>query len=134
MARAARRTEANECRQCNCFCDRVISPAGCVDAGCPALYSYDDPLSERRYMGCAHKVFDCEIDVDLFERARSARGGFGAVKVTGAPRAVCDFSIEQAYESRSVRHRCVNRSFWDWPDSGPDAFRAFDLRDHAAPG
>jgi hypothetical protein len=134
MARAARRTEANECRRCSCFCDRVISPAACVAAACPALYAYDDPLSGRRFMGCAHKVFDCEIDVELFEAAERTRAGFGAVKLAGPPRAVCEFGIEQAWEGASERHRCVNPRFWDWPDSGSDAVRAFDLRDAFGPG
>jgi hypothetical protein len=133
MARAARRTEANECRRCGCFCDRVISPASCVQAACPALYAYDDPLSGRRYIGCTHKVFDCEIDLELFREAERTRAGFGAVKVTGTPRAVCDFSIEQAWEARDERHRCVNRRFWDWPDAAADAVRAFDLRDSLGP-
>ena len=129
MARAARRIAANECRKCACFCDRVISPASCLGAGCPALYSYDDPLSGRRFMGCMNKVFECEIDVDLFTAAERTRAGFGTVKVTGEPRAVCDFAIEQAWEATTDRHRCVNRRFWDWPDHAPDAVRAFDLRD-----
>jgi hypothetical protein len=129
MARAARRIASNECRRCASFCDRVISPAACVAAECPALYAYDDPLSGRRFMGCTHKVFECEIDVDLFAAAERTRAGFGTVKVTGAPRAVCDFGIEQAWEGTGDAHRCVNRRFWDWPDGSPDAVRAFDLRD-----
>jgi hypothetical protein len=133
MARAARRTQSNECRRCACFCDRVISPAACVAAGCAALYAYDDPLSGRRFMGCAHKVFDCEIDVELFATAEGTRAGFGTVKMTGSPRAVCDYSIEQAWQGSDERHRCVNRRFWDWPDSTPEAVRAFDLRDALGP-
>lgn len=80
-------------------------------------------------MGCTHKVFECEIDVELFASAERTRTGFGTVKVTGEPRAACDFAIEQAWEERGERHRCVNRRFWDWPDAGPEAVRAFDLRD-----
>lgn len=125
MARAAGRTGANECRSCGCFCDRVISPASCLASACPALYAYDDPLSGRRYMGCTHKVFECEIDTELFAEAERTRAGFGTVKVTGAPRAVCSFSIEPVWQERA---RCVNRRFWDWPDASPDAVRAFDLR------
>jgi hypothetical protein len=124
MARL-RRANANECRRCDCYCDRVIEPASCVSIGCPSLYLFDDPLSGRRYMGCLHKVFDCEIDVELFAAAEQTRGGFGAVKLTGQPRAVCDFVVEQAY---GAQDDCVNRRFWDWPDAGADAVRAFDLR------
>ncbi len=49
MARAVRRTELNECRQCATFCDRVIRPATCVAAACPALYQYDDPLTGKPF-------------------------------------------------------------------------------------
>jgi hypothetical protein len=127
MARMARRTEVNECRQCGAFCDRVIDPASCVAAECASLYSYDDPLNGRRYMGCLHKVFSVEIDVALFEQAERTRAGFGAVKVAEAPLPQCAFSVEQAFEGGD--HQCRNRRFFDLPDSGPHGVRAFDLRD-----
>ena len=126
MARMARRTKANECRQCSTFCDRVIKPATCVASGCPALYQYDDPLSGRRYMGCLHKVFATEIDVELFAEAEKSRAGFGAVKLAGQPRERCSFQIERAFGEESD---CVNRRFFDWPEAAPGAVRAFDLRD-----
>ena len=66
MGRTARRTEATECRQCLTYCDRVIDPATCVAAGCPSLYTYDDPVAKRRYMGFTHQVFVTEIYVALF--------------------------------------------------------------------
>ena len=98
--------------------------------GCPSLYQYDDPLSGRRYMGCLHKVFGTEIDVELFHEAERTRGGFGTVKLTGDPLQRCDYSVEQAFDGAgAVAYRCVNRRFYDWPDAGPDALRAFDLRD-----
>jgi hypothetical protein len=125
MARMARRTQANECRQCSTFCDRVIRPATCVAAACPGLYQYDDPLSGRRYMGCVHKVFATEIDVALFEEAERTRAGFGAVKLARAPLSRCEFHVERAWEPNET---CVNRRFFDFPDSGGDAVRAFDLR------
>jgi hypothetical protein len=50
----------------------VIAPATCVAARCPSLYTYDDPLSGNRYMGCAHSVLATEIDVAL-------RGGVRAL-------------------------------------------------------
>ena len=105
MARAIRRTELNECRQCSTFCDRVIRPATCVAAGCPALYQYDDPLSGRRYMGCLHKVFATEIDVALFEAAERTRAGYGAVKLAGAPLRRCAFQVEQAFDWRDADRR-----------------------------
>jgi hypothetical protein len=129
MARAIRRTETTECRQCSTFCDRVIRPATCVAAGCPALYQYDDPLSGRRFMGCLHKVFATEIDVDLFAQAERTRVGFGAVKLARAPLRRCEFEVEQAFDWRAPSEGCVNRRFFDWPDEGSDAVRAFDLRD-----
>ena len=126
MARMARKTAANECRQCSTFCDRVIKPSSCVAAECPALYQYDDPLTGRRYMGCLHKVFATEIDVELFAEAERTRAGFGVVKLAGQPRERCHFQIEQAFAERD---ECVNRRFFDSPDEAPDAVRAFDLRE-----
>jgi hypothetical protein len=128
--RTVRRAEANECRRCSRYCDRVIAPATCVAAGCPNLYSYDDPASGRRYMGCLQGVFASEIDVDLFAEAERTRAGFGTVRLAREPLGRCAFSVEQAYESRGGEsYRCVNRRFFDWPDSAADAIRAFDLRD-----
>ena len=47
MARIVRQTDANECRRCTAYCDRVIAPAACVAQECPFLYVYDEPLSGR---------------------------------------------------------------------------------------
>jgi hypothetical protein len=132
MARAVRRTRVNECRQCATFCDRVIRPATCVASGCPALYQYDDPFTDRRFMGCVHKVFATEIDVDMFHEAERSRTGFGAVKLAGAPLRRCQFDVERAFAADTAEERCVNRRFFDWPDAGSDAVRAFDLRDRLA--
>src|ERR671921_1006156 len=109
MARMARRTKANECRQCSTFCDRVIKPSSCVASDCPALYHYDDPLSGRRYMGCLHKVFATEIDVELFAEAEKSRSGFGVVKLAGHPHAHCAFAVERAFPNLD---ECVNRRFF----------------------
>ena len=127
MARIVRQTEANECRRCSTFCDRVIAPAACVAQQCPFLYSYDEPLSGRRFMGCMHKVFATEIDVELFRAAERTRGGFGTVRLAGYPTAHCRFEVERAREG--TKEPCVNRRFSDWPDAGRDGIRAFDLRD-----
>jgi hypothetical protein len=125
MGRTARRTEACECRQCLTYCDRVIAPASCVAASCPSLYTYDDPLSGNRYMGCAHSVFASEIDVALFEEAERGRG-YGVLKLAREPRACCSFTVEKAHESPEFR--CSNRRFADFPDTARGAVRAFDLR------
>jgi hypothetical protein len=132
MGRVVRRTEANECRRCAAFCDRVIAPAACVASECPNLYAYDDPISGHRYMGCLQQVFTSEIDVDLFREAERTRPGFGTVRLAREPLARCAFSVEQAFVSDgSGDFACVNRRFFDWPDQAPDAVRAFDLRDRA---
>ena len=129
MGRTARRTETAECRQCLTYCDRVIAPATCVKAQCPSLYTYDDPLSGTRYMGCAHNVFATEIDVALFEEAERGKG-YGALKLAREPLAWCAFSIEKAHERpKGEEWVCRNRRFADFPDSGPAGLRAFDLRD-----
>ena len=125
MGRTARRIEATECRQCLTYCDRVIAPATCVAARCPSLYTYDDPLSGNRYMGCAQNVFATEIDVALFEEAERGRG-YGTLKLAREPLACCTFSVEKAHE-RPEFH-CRNRRFADFPETGPDAITAFDLR------
>lgn len=125
MGRTARRTEACECRQCLTYCDRVIAPATCVAAKCPSLYAYDDPLSGRRYMGCAHQVFATEIDVKLFQAAERGKG-YGSLKLAREPLARCAFTVEKAHE-RPEFH-CRNRRFFDFPESAPEAIKAFDLR------
>ena len=131
MARTQRSTQETECRRCATYCDRVIDPASCVEQACPALYSYDDPLLGRRFMGCLEKVFAVEIDVELFAELQAGRSGYGAVKVARPPLRRCQFRVEQAF--RTV-HDCSNRRFFDVPDAAHDAVRAFDLRDRCAPG
>jgi len=125
MGRTARRTEASECRQCLTYCDRVIAPASCVAAHCPSLYAYDDPLTNARYMGCAHRVFATEIDVRLFQEAERGKG-YGSLKLAREPLPRCAFTVEKAHERPGSR--CRNRRFADFPESGPGAIRAFDLR------
>ncbi len=133
MARIIRQTEANECRRCSTFCDRVIAPAACVAQDCQFLYSYDEPLSGRRFMGCMQGVFATEIDVELFREAERTRPGFGTVRLAGFPLARCSFEVERAHEESrppAPGRRCVNPRFLDWPDAGRDGIRAFDLREH----
>ena len=107
----------------------MLHPSGCVESGCRFLYLYDDELSGRRYMGCLNKVFRVEIDVELFEAAERTRQGYGGVKMTGTPLPQCSFSVERAYEGEGEAFECVNPRFFDAPDAGPEAYRAFDLRD-----
>jgi hypothetical protein len=100
-----------------------VYPAGCVQSGCPYLYLYDDEITGRRYMGCLHKVFRGEIDVELFEQAERTRHGFGGVKLAGLPRAQCRMSVERAYDGRGAAFDCVNPEFFAKPEA------EFDLRD-----
>lgn len=113
-----------ECRQCRTFCDRMVEPRGCLELRCRYLYSYFDPLSGARYMGCMRKVFRAEIDVSHFEAAERV-GGYGGIKMTGDPLPQCQFRVEPAYEGGGPQHECVNPSFFD-------AESAFDLRDALA--
>ncbi len=118
------KTDHGECRECQTFCDKVVEPRGCLELRCRNLYSYDDPLSGNRYMGCVEKVFAAEIDVEMFEAAELS-GGFGGIKMTGEPMPQCQFQVEPAYEGAG---RCVNPKFFDCNDE----IRAFDLRDALA--
>jgi hypothetical protein len=121
--------EATECRQCCAFCDKTIEPRGCVEMGCPFLYTYEDERSGRHYMGCLQKVFGVEIDVELFEKAERTRLGFGGVKAMRAPLPMCPFTVERSYEGSGDAFECVNARFFDATDIGPGSYRAFDLRE-----
>ena len=134
MGRTARRTEASECRQCLTYCDRVIAPATCVAASCPALYRYTDPLTGTRYMGCAQNVFATDIDIALFEEAERGMG-YGTLKLAREPLAQCAFTIEKAHERPpGEAWVCRNRRFADFPDTSDGGIRAFDLRHGLGPG
>ena len=124
-------THAGECRQCRTFCDKLIEPRGCVEMGCPYLYSYIDELSGRRYLGCLQKVFGCEIDVDAFEDAERG-SGYGGIKMTGLPLPHCQFRVEPSYEGEGPPYECVNPRFFDCIDQGPRGLRVADLRDALA--
>ena len=116
-----------ECRRCRAFCDKLIEPRGCIELGCRYLYTYNDPLSGARFMGCMRKVFGAEIDVELF-LAAELDGGFGGIKMTGEPLPQCQFRVEPSYERGGPGFECVNPRFFDCTDAGPEGIRAFDLR------
>ena len=124
-------TRAGECRQCRTFCDKLIEPRGCIEMGCPYLYSYEDELTGLRYLGCMNGVFGCEIDVDAFEAAEST-GGYGGIKMTGAPMPHCQFTVEPSYEGEGDAYSCINPRFFDCTDEGAEGLRVFDLRDALA--
>ena len=67
---------------------------------CPSLYTYDDPLSGTRYMGCAHDVFATEIDVALFEEAERG-SGYGTLKLAREPLACCAFTSRRRTSARA---------------------------------
>jgi hypothetical protein len=121
----ATRTQAGECRQCRSFCDKLIEPRGCVEMRCRFLYSYVDMLNGEQYVGCMQEVFAAEIELG----AVLEPGGFGGVKVTGAPLPHCQFTVERAYEGSGPSYDCVNSRFFDCADDGPEGLRAFDLRE-----
>jgi hypothetical protein len=120
-------THHGECRECRTFCDKLIEPRGCLELRCRYLYSYLDPLSGNRFMGCVNKVFAAEIDIDLFEDAELT-GGYGGIKLTGTPMPQCQFRVEPSYEGAGPAYSCVNPKFFDCSDD----IRAFDLRDALA--
>ena len=117
----------HECRQCCAFCDRIVHPSGCISSGCRYLYLYDDEKTGRRFMGCMHKVFKGEIDLELFKAQERTRHGFGGVKLSGLPLPQCRTSVERAYDGHGGAFDCVNPHFFEKPEQ-PDP--AFDLRDH----
>ena len=98
-----------------------------MEIGCRFLYSYEDIATGQRFMGCLNKVFSAEIDLDLFLLAERA-GGYGGIKMTGAPLPQCQFSVEKAYEGDGPAFECVNRKFFDADHDGVEGIRAFDLR------
>ncbi len=130
MARTVPEINVSECRQCCSFCDRVVHPAGCISAGCPYLYLYDDEDTGNRFMGCMQKVFRVEIDEGIFREAERTRHGYGGVKMTGRPLPQCVVGVEQAYAGHGSPFACVNPGFFDKPTrDDDDESAAFDLRD-----
>jgi hypothetical protein len=116
---------AGECRRCSAFCDKLIEPRGCVEMNCRYLYSYVDMLTGTQFVGCMQKVFGGEVDLESV----LAPGGFGGIKMTGEAMPQCQFTVERAFEGQGRAYDCVNPRFFDCTDEGPEAIRAFDLRD-----
>jgi hypothetical protein len=105
-----------------------VLPAGCVEGNCPYLYLYDDEFTGRRYMGCLHKVFKAEIDVELYEQAQRSRRGFGGMKMARMPKPQCRVSVEQAYQGFGEAFECVNPQFFELGQAHSGS-ESFDLRD-----
>jgi hypothetical protein len=101
---------------------------GCIEAGCPYLYLFDEE-DGRRFMGCMNKVFRVEIDVEMFEQAERTRQGFGGVRMTGPVQGPCRWSVERAYQGDGDAFACVNPGFFEAAEPGAGDATGFDLRD-----
>ena len=111
-----------ECRRCEVHCDRVVYPGACIARGCPFVYAYE--AWGHTFMGCLHKVFDVEIDVDVLGELEGRRDGFGAVKARRSPLPMCHSEISACYEHRLDELGCRNPEFHELPLERP-SFRVF---------
>ena len=111
-----------ECRRCEVHCDRVVYPGACIARGCPFVYAYE--AWGQTCMGCLHKVFDVEIDVDVLSELEGRRDGFGAVKARRSPLPMCHSEISACYEHRLDELGCRNPEFHELPLERP-SFRVF---------
>ncbi len=106
--------ETTECRRCGVICEKVVHPSQCLAQSCPFLYAYE--AFGRTYVGCTHKIFGVDIDLELLERAGRRRNCFGAIKAVRQPLAICPSGVERAYEHRDEPLGCVNPEFHELPD------------------
>jgi hypothetical protein len=111
-----------ECRRCGVVCQKVIHPQRCLEQDCPFLYAYQ--AFGHRYVGCTQGVFTVGIDVDLLERARRRRDGFGPIRAVREPLAMCPAEVERAYEHRADPIGCINPEFYELADR--PAFRVIE--------
>ena len=111
-----------ECRRCEVHCDRVVYPGACIARGCPFVYAYE--AWGHTFMGCLHKVFDVEIDLDVLGELEGRRDGFGAVKARRSPLPICHSEISACYEHRLDELGCRNPEFHEIPRERP-SFRVF---------
>ena len=81
---------------------------------CPFLYAYD--AFGRTYVGCTQEIFAADIDVEVLERARRRRNGFGSVRAVREPLPICPADVERAYENREDPMGCINPEFHELPD------------------
>ena len=117
-----------ECRRCEVHCDRVVYPGACIARGCPFVYAYE--AWGHTFMGCLHKVFDVEIDLDVLGELEGRRDGFGAVKARRSPLPICHSEISACYEHRLDELGCRNPEFHELPRERA-TFRVFALLDDA---
>jgi hypothetical protein len=103
-----------ECRRCGVVCQKVVHPSRCLDQQCPFLYAYD--AFGRTYVGCTQEIFAADIDLEVLERARRRRNGFGSVRAVREPLPICPADVERAYENREDPMGCINPEFHELPD------------------
>ncbi len=117
------------CRRCSVHCDKVVYPSACVESACPFLYAYRE--WGHTYIGCMHKIYGVEIDLDLLQEAEGRKGGFGAVRASRQPLPMCRSEVTACYENREDELGCVNPEFSELPESTP-SFRVIARIDEAA--
>ncbi len=108
---------AAECRGCGVVCQKVIYPSRCLANDCPFLYAHD--AFGRTYVGCTHKIFTTELDLEVLRRAARRRNGFGAVLAARQPLALCPADVERNYEDREDPLGCINPEFGELPTAEP---------------
>jgi hypothetical protein len=108
MSTAATALAAGSCRRCPVSCERLVEPAGCVESGCPRLYSHE--RDGRTWVGCLEGVFGVEVDLDRLRRLQRTAAGFGALRATREPLPMCRSAVERTFEHRGSGP-CVNPDF-----------------------
>jgi len=106
--RGPRVRDEGSCRQCPVSCERVVYPAGCLESGCPRVYTYEE--DGRTWFGCLAGVHGAEIDLRLFRVLQRTKEGFGALHALREPLPICRSTVERVFEHRS-EGPCVNPDF-----------------------
>jgi hypothetical protein len=107
-AATAAHTGPGSCRLCPVSCERVVEPAGCLEAGCPRLYSH--VRDGRTWVGCMEGVYDVEVDLDGLRRLQRTAAGFGGLRAAREPLPICRAGIERTFAHRGAP-ACVNPDF-----------------------
>lgn len=106
-----------ECRECRCFCDKLVEPAHCIEIECRNIYSYRDEVNQRLYVGCLEKVFKVEIDLELMNELERSKIGFGGIKLAAPTLKQCAFFVESTFIGAGEEFNCANMSFFDCASS-----------------
>ena len=108
FSRPATASASGSCRRCAVSCERVVEPAGCIEAGCPRLYSYE--REGRTWIGCLERVYDVEIELEGLRRLQRTAAGFGGLRASREPLPMCRAQVERTFEHR-VASTCINPDF-----------------------